>query len=183
MSELSPFTCEQWQPLSPEACGASAGAVRVGAAELAALRDHAPTAPRKRYRFCAHPCADDALHEMLIAHAAGAYVPPHRQRGKSTSGHVIEGEAELLLFDDDGAPVACIALGPAAAGGDFYYRVPAHIYRSLLIRSSVFVFHETTNGPFRVGDTELAPWAPAEADPQAGLRFLLDARHRLTGND
>ena len=57
-------------------------------------------------------------------------------------------------------------MGELRSGKPFYYRVAESLYHTLLIRSEAAVFHEITNGPFRPGDTEFAPWAPAESDAE-----------------
>jgi len=38
----------------------------------------------------------------------------------------------------------------------------------------VLVFHEITNGPFRLQDTILAPWAPNEADENSVTMYIAE---------
>ena len=153
--------------------------VMVDRGDIDALKRAAGGTRRLRSRLCTHPDAGDALHEMLIVHARGTYVRPHRQRlGKSESLHMIEGELDLVLFDDNGGIMTVMRMGEFQSGKLFYYRVAESFFHTLLIRSETAVFHETTNGPFQPGDTEFAPWAPEESDAEAVAAFIgaLEAR-------
>ena len=141
---------------------------RVGRSDIAALKARAATNRRRRARVCTHPDTADGLHEMLIVHSRGAYVPPHRHVGKSESFHMIEGELDVVIFENDGAVKEIISLAaPSANRADdkpFYYRLSESYFHTVVPRSDVVVFHETTNGPFRREDTDFAAWAPAEND-------------------
>lgn len=145
--------------------------VQIGGADLATLKAEAAQNPRRRKRICAHPDSNDRLHEMLIVHERGCYVRPHKHLGKCESLHVIEGTAEAVFFHDDGSVREVVALGEYRSGDRFFYRVGEPVYHTLLITSPVFVFHETTSGPFRREDTAFAPWAPAEDQPEAVAAF------------
>ncbi|HEY3327338.1 MAG TPA: WbuC family cupin fold metalloprotein [Novimethylophilus sp.] len=127
---------------------------------------------RQRARICMHPDIGDPLHEMLILHCRNAYVRPHKHPGKSESLHVVEGEADIVVFDDGGTVRHVIPIGLPATGKTFYYRLNSSFFHTLIIRTDVFLFHETTNGPFRREDTVFAPWAPAENDSEAIEHFL-----------
>ena len=154
--------------------------VKVDRGDVDALKRIASATARRRVRLCAHPAAGDALHEMLIVHARDAYIRPHRQRaGKSESLHMIEGELDVLLFDEAGAVVTVMAMGEFRSGKQFYYRVAEPFYHTVLIRSDPAVFHETTNGPFHPGDTEFAPWAPEESDVSAVTAFMASLERRV----
>ena len=65
-------------------------------------------------------------------------------------------------------------MGAYASGRPFYYRIAAPLFHTLLIRSDVLVFHETTSGPFSRADTVFAPWAPEDGDAAAVRRYLAD---------
>lgn len=142
------------------------------------LKEEAPRAARRRVRFCAHPGAKDRLHEMLIAMTRDTYFRPHRHHGKSESFHVIEGAADVVIFDDAGAIRQVVALGDYASGKSFFYRVNEPLFHVPLVHSDLFVIHETTNGPLREEDCEFAPWAPPESDAAAARAFLLRLRER-----
>ena len=145
--------------------------VQVGRADVEALKQRALANPRRRIRICAHPDTADRLHEMLIVHMRGAYVRPHKHLQKSESVHIIEGEVDVVFFDDAGAVAEVVRMGDYGSGRKFYYRVGGARYHTLLIASEFLVFHEVTNGPFRRADTVFAPWGPEEADPAACAAF------------
>ena len=157
--------------LNDEVLVASSPLVQLGRADIEALKQRALGNPRRRIRICAHPDTADRLHEMLIVHTRGAYVRPHKHLQKSESVHIIEGEVNVVFFDDAGAVAEVVRMGDYGSGRKFYYRIGGPRYHTLLITSEFLVFHEVTNGPFRREDTVFAPWAPEEADAAACAAF------------
>lgn len=143
------------------------------------LKAKAHQNPRRRIRLCAHRSVDDVLHEMLIVHTRDTYVRPHKHLAKSESFHVIEGHVDVVLFTDGGAVRDVIRMAPFASGLPFFYRIDTPVFHTLLIRSDVLVFHETTSGPFRRSDTVFAQWAPEDSDLEATARFLADLELRM----
>ena len=135
------------------------------------LKERARSTPVRRARLCAHPAPEADQHDMLIASHRDTYVAPHRHP-KSESFLVIEGEADLLLFEADGRLARRITMGPAKSGLPMFYRMPAGRYHSLAIRSEVLVFVESTRGPFSRQDMEEAPWAPPATDADAGRTYI-----------
>ena len=151
--------------------------VEVGPEWYDTLKENAYTAMKKRSRLCLHHSAEDALHEMIIVFHHEALIPPHRHHGKTESFHIIFGELDVLLFDDDGRPTRIISMGDYASGKPHVYRMNAPIWHSVIIRSEYAAIHEVTNGPFRVEDADYASWAP---EPDAALReFLAEAANSL----
>jgi cupin fold WbuC family metalloprotein len=146
--------------------------VRLGDAEIGLLKKQARISPRKRARICAHKSNEDALHEMMIVIAADSYIHPHRHVGKSESFHVVEGEVDVAVFDDDGKLSEVIQLGAPASGRCFYYRLSESAFHTLLIRSDYLIVHEVTNGPFDRDRTVLANFAPTE-DREAEARAYM----------
>ena len=128
------------------------------------LKSQALKNRRKCCRLCTHPDTNDSVHEMLIAHVKGNYVRPHKHINKPESFHVIEGELTVLLFDEDGVVTESIEMGSFASGRAFYYRISDNQYHTLVVKSDIVVFHETTKGPFDRSDTVFAPWASDEKD-------------------
>ncbi len=140
---------------------------------IAFLKAAAARNRRRKARLCAHPGNGDALHEMLIAHAGGVYVQPHKHIGKSESFHMIEGRLKIFLFDDDGTWRQTIQMAPPGGGGTFFYRLNSEKFHSVLPESDFVVFHETTNGPFDLADKVNADWAPREdGDPDLQRKFI-----------
>jgi cupin fold WbuC family metalloprotein len=136
------------------------------------LKARAAKTPRRRIRICTHLNSGDLLHEMLIVHTRTTYVRPHKHVNKCESFHVITGEVDVVLFEEDGAVCQAIRMGEHASGKRFYYRLNESRYHTLLIRSDVLVFHEVTTGPFRREDTLFPSWAPEEGQTDLRREFL-----------
>jgi cupin fold WbuC family metalloprotein len=143
-----------------------------------ALRKAAPNAPLKRVRFNAHKGSSDVVQEMILAVARDSYIPPHKHPGKSESFHIIEGEVDVVLFDDNGQIQEVLHLGAFHSGKPFYYRTSQTYFHAVVIQSDVAIFHETTNGPFLKEETIFAPWAPSTEGPEAE-KYLTSLRKLL----
>jgi cupin fold WbuC family metalloprotein len=139
--------------------------IQITAEDLAPIVSRGMNSPRKRARLCAHPDPIDPLHEMLICLVRGTYVRPHRHARKSESFHLIDGELEVVLFDDAGGVRQVVRLGSYHSGKAFYYRLAEPLFHTVVVRTPFVLFHETTNGPFDRTDSEFAPWAPADDHP------------------
>lgn len=157
---------------SEEVFYASDRVPRVTRADLADLTREAGNTARRRSRLCTHRDVADAIHEMFIVHPRGAYVRPHKHLNKAESMSVLDGEVDLVLFDDNGRVADVVSMGNVASGRAFYYRMTDAIFHTLLIRSEWLVFHEVTSGPFRREDTVFAPWAPEDADTSGVATFI-----------
>ncbi len=146
--------------------------VKVSRADIAVLKQKVLANDRKRIRLCSHKDVNDPLHEMLIIHAKGAYVRPHKHLNKSESLHVIEGSVDVVLLDEQGQMTEVISMGEYSSGRKFYYRMATACYHTLIIRSDFLVFHEITKGPFQRSDTVFGPWAPQENNPEACRTYM-----------
>lgn len=155
--------------INPEVYFSGEDFIGLSRRDIVSLKKAALKNKRRRARLCAHKSIKDRLHEMFVVHARGAYVRPHKHLNKSESLHVIEGKADLFIFDRKGKINKIIKLGEYGSGRNFYYRISRPLYHSLLIRSKFFVFHEAINGPFRKFDNIPAPWSPDEQD-YTGIR-------------
>jgi len=168
-----------FREVSEEVVYGASELVTVSRQEIAYLETRAAGTRRGRARLCSHGDPEDSLHEMFIVHPRGAYVRPHKHLRKGESFHLIAGAADLILFDEDGGVTEAIALADYASGGTFYCRIPLGCYHTLLIRSELLVFHETTNGPFRAGEASFAPWAPEDSAGAAAVIFMDQLRERI----
>ena len=144
----------------------------VSKSNISFLKNMASKNARKRIRLCAHSDIEDPLHEMIIVHAKGTYVMPHRHPNKSESFHVIEGRLKVVLFKSEGDIRDVITLSDVGTGDPFYFRLSESWFHTVVPLSDIVVFHETTNGPFKHGETIFAPWAPPEDDDKARLIYL-----------
>ncbi|MBU1694173.1 MAG: WbuC family cupin fold metalloprotein [Verrucomicrobia bacterium] len=143
------------------------------------LKQQADRNPRRRIRLCAHQDPNDLIHEMLIVHAQMTYIRPHKHLTRIESFQVLEGEADMVMFDEQGAITRVIRMGPYGSGHPFYYRLTEPVYHTLLIYSPHLVFKEVTNGPFNRADTVFPAWAPEDSQPEGAERFMRDLQQKV----
>ena len=141
-------------------------------ADLVFLKDNIKNTEKKRIRLCTHLDEKDSTHEMFIALSNETYIRPHKHFNKSESLHVLEGSADVVFFDDEGKISNIIPLSDASSKSCFYYRINEPIYHTFIVTSKIFIFHETTQGPFKKSDTIFAPWSPEEAEHDKIAKFV-----------
>lgn len=146
----------------------------VGAIEF--LKAQALGNERGRARICAHKHSTDFLHEMLIAMRQDTYIRPHRHAKKIESFHLIDGAADVVIFDEAGEIDDVIELGP---DHNFFYRLETPRYHTVIINSPVFVMHEVTNGPFNPTEADFASFSPAEGKKESRV-YLGELRARVS---
>lgn len=167
----------------PEVETLTGAVVQATRRSISALGPRAERAPLRRARLCAHESEREPLHEMLIVVDRESYIRPHRHPGKTESQHVIEGAADLVIFDVDGSVADVVPIGDYASDRVFYYRFNAPVFHSLRVRSEKLTVHETTNGPFNPSDTEFAPWAPEPEETVACRRYIEALDRELAARD
>jgi cupin fold WbuC family metalloprotein len=146
--------------------------VTFAAADLEFLRQQTLRNPRKRARLCVHRDVSDSLHEMIIVNARDTYVRPHKNTAKPKSFQMLEGMMEVVVFDDAGNVTSATRLGPYGSGHSSYFRLHETRFHTLRTLTSIGIFQETTRGPFVMGDTVFAAWAPEDKDIAACENFL-----------
>ena len=139
--------------------------IALSTSDLYELKQMAKLNTSQKIRLCAHQHPQQSLHEMFIVHAKGFYVRPHKHLGKVESMSVLEGEVDVVLFQDDGSIYQIVEMGPPGSGKKFYNRLGQPIYHTLLIRTDFLIFHEITEGPFLRKKTIFPDWAPLEGKP------------------
>lgn len=132
----------------------------------------AKASPRLRRNRNFHGTNEHPGHRLLNAVEPGSYVAPHRHLAadKDETMVVLRGRLGFVLFDDAGAVVQSLVLGPgeAALGVD----IPAGTWHSVLGLESGTVFLEAKAGPYLpLTAEERAPWAPAEGDREAAAYY------------
>ncbi len=147
--------------------------VKVSREDIDFLKEHMARSGRARVRLCAHPDAQDVLHEMFIVLKKDGYVRPHKHLTKIESFLILSGLVDAVLLDEIGTVTEVIRMGDYSSGLRFFYRMSRPAYHTFLIRSDFLVFKEVCNGPFEKSDTAFASWAPAESDSAAGRDYLL----------
>lgn len=128
------------------------------------IKQKAMSNKRGRARICAHQGNEDSLHEMLIAIRSDSYVCPHRHLNKIESFLLVDGRADVVILNERGKVMDVVKLGP---DDNFYYRLNAPHYHTLLIHSPILIYHEITNGPFNPAASDFAAFAPAEGESGA----------------
>ena len=136
--------------------------VEIGADWLSRLKQSAIESSLGRCRVCVHVDDTAAVQEMILAIRQDVLFRPHRHPNKTESFHLIEGDLDIVVFDEDGAPIRAVRLAAIGGGKPFYYRLNDALYHAILPRTPLVVFHETTTGPFASNDAEFADWAPHE---------------------
>jgi cupin fold WbuC family metalloprotein len=132
--------------------------VKIGPEIVDFLKEKAHENESGKCRVCCHPDETALHHDMIIVHTKEAHVRPHRHKTRVESFYIIEGKADILLYDKEGELVDRISLGDTNSGLPFYYRLNDSIFHSLDIHTDDLVFHETTNGPFNKEDTVFPSW-------------------------
>ena len=154
----------KWLSISEEIFAAQSDIASANVDDMDMLKKMVTTTPNKRIRICAHQKSDDRLHEMLIVINQESYIRPHKHLNKGESFHIIEGMLDVVIFHDDGRIHTVIEMGGATSGKDFYYRLSAPYFHTLILKTEWVVFHETTNGPFLKDETVYADWSPEPGD-------------------
>jgi cupin fold WbuC family metalloprotein len=139
----------------------------------------AAASPRRRINHNFHSGPEDNPHRFVNLLLRGTYIRPHRHSDppKSETFLVLEGEAQVVLFDDSGAVTARHHLGAASENGRVWgIDIPPGVWHTILPRSARAVCFEVKPGPWEPSsDKEFASWAPAEnrADAASYAESLL----------
>ena len=157
------------------------GIVKISPEDIEFIKQIANVVARRRARICAHQSNDQPLHEMMIAICSDSYIHPHRHLGKSESFHIVEGQVDVIVLDDEGGIREVVQLGDPLSGKNFYYRLSNAYYHTLIIHSDVLVVHEVTNGPFVAEETQLAPFAPDETNAEASKNYMQQLKKQVYG--
>lgn len=120
-------------------------------------------------RLLLHRDPSATLHEMLIVHAAGRYIRPHRNDASAKSYLVVAGLMRVIWFEPEGHPAGQTTLGAPGSGLDFMLRFDAPVFHTLLPMTETVVFIETILGPHRA--TTYARWAPEPGAAEAERYF------------
>ena len=126
---------------------------------IEAMKRKAWAAPNRRDRICLSEYRD-GVQEMVIVLYQDSYIRPHRHPlNKSESYHVIEGELEVRIFNEDGSRNRTIKLDKQTP----LYRMKNGWFHQPVSLTPVSVYHEALQGPFNKEiDVEYASWAKEE---------------------
>lgn len=135
---------------------------------LDSLSAEAGQAPRRRKNRNFHPGDAYPAHRLLIAIEPGSYVAPHRHLdpNKDETLLVVRGRLGVVIFRAENAVDRSIVL--EAGGESIGIDIPHGVFHTVLALDPGTVFFEAKAGPYvPIAETERAPWAPAEGEPDA----------------
>src|SRR5262249_27638021 len=135
----------------------------ITAALFDSVAQAAAESSRRRMNHNFHSGSADNPHRFLNVLLQGTYVRPHRHANppKSETSLVLEGVADVILFDDAGAVTARHRLGENSAEGGRVWGIdiPAGRWHTILPRAARAVCFEVKPGPWEPSsDKEFAEW-------------------------
>jgi cupin fold WbuC family metalloprotein len=145
---------------------------------IKAIISDAKNSARLRSRICCHASHDQSPQEMIICLVKGTYIRPHRHHGRCESGLALEGQADVVIFNQGGEITNAWPMGPMNLGFKFFYRINEPVFHTLIVRSEYFLFHEVSTGPHAHESTEFANWAPDDLSG-AGESYLEHISNQL----
>src|SRR5690349_18986194 len=127
------------EKLTDEVFVAREPVVKLDSRNMEFLKNRVRGVDRKQVRLCAHQNVSDTLQEMFLVQTRETYIRPHKHLKRSESFHVMEGQADVLVFSDEGVLTDVIRMGDYASGRLFYYRMHEPFFHSALIRTDYLV--------------------------------------------
>ena len=131
---------------------------------------------RLRMNHNFHGDATANPHRFLNVLLLGTYIRPHRHLNppKSEAFIVLEGSAEVFIFDEAGEVTDRYALGQDSTRGKVWgVDLPPGVWHTVVATSERVVCYEVKPGPWDpASDKEFAPWAPEEEEEAAAAEFL-----------
>lgn len=115
----------------------------------------------KRARINFHR-PESTVHEMCICLLRETVLDVHRHSDKSESFNVIEGKLAVVLFEADSSEVI-ETIFLESDSYNRYYRLDSPLYHLVVPLTEHVIMLETTCGPFRSGQADIAPWSLSTA--------------------
>jgi cupin fold WbuC family metalloprotein len=100
---------------------------------ITTLKNYSVKNKRKRVRICIHNTDKELVQEMFIVHMKDCYVRPHKHLNKDESLFLLEGNADVIIFNENGEIEKTMHMGDYTSGKDFYYHIGKSVYHSLII--------------------------------------------------
>jgi len=120
---------------------------------------------------------DEPFQRMLNAVEPQSYTRPHRHLDppKTEVFVALRGSALVVRFADGGTPIEGVVI--SADGPVRGIEIPPGAWHCLLSLEEGTVLFEAKEGPYiESTDKDFAPWAPPEADREAGMAFIASIR-------
>ena len=141
---------------SLEVCTSKNDLLVVTGNDIKQLKKRALESGLNRSRICCHKSDQSIVHEMIIALTQVVTFSPHKHTVSEESIHVIEGEINILIFNDSGDVLETIELGENKTGKACFYRLPRNTWHTVIVKSDIAVVHEVTSGPLDPSKTKYA---------------------------
>ena len=125
-------------------------------------------AEKGKSRYCAHNSIKDSIHEMMIFHKKDTVILPHQTCNESYL--IIEGELDLLIYNELNEPVELVEMGAYGKNKVVYFRLDPPRYRAVRLVSDT-LFFEVKQGPLRKESTIWANWGTAHELKNQVLQF------------
>jgi len=126
---------------------------------LKQLKQLAKKTELKRSRICLHSSENALIQEMIIAVCKESLITPHRQLDKNKSYLIIEGDLNVIFYDNSGNIIEKTEMSAKKNEKIFAYRFDAGIWHTIIPLSDMVVFKETIDGPYIKENTEYADWS------------------------
>lgn len=120
---------------------------------------------RLRTNFNIHESLSDPIQRLFVAAGLNSYFRPHVHPGKSEFAIVLQGQFDILLFDDEGVVTKRVSIGPGRQA--FALEIPADRCHTWIPMEKKSVFFEVKQGPYDpAAALSFAPWSPEESSPR-----------------
>lgn len=138
------------------------------------LSEVAKASDRLRTNLNIHESPDAAVQRLFLAFEPGTYIRPHRhsQAHKWELFILLQGELDVLLFDDSGEIIERI---PLSAGSTRVVEIPANTWHSYVSKKPGTLALEIKQGAYLPSPEEdFLSMAPAENTPEVAdyLRWM-----------
>ena len=146
--------------------------------DLKALAQQAAQSERRRSHLNVHDSLDASVQRLFIATEPDTYMRPHRhpQAHKWEFLMAVQGEIDLLVFNDDGSLAQRESLSATAVRA---VEIPPNTWHAYVCRQSGTIVLEVKEGAYLpTPEEDFGPWTPAEgsADAPAYAQWMRNAQ-------
>lgn len=134
----------------------------ITADNLNTLADKAAQAPRLRAHLNVHETLDASVQRLFVATQPGTYMRPHRhpEAHKWEFFMVLEGQIDLLIFDDAGQ---LIQRTPMSRSATRAVEIPPNTWHAYVCMQAGTLALEVKEGAYiPTPEHHFAPWSPPE---------------------
>jgi cupin fold WbuC family metalloprotein len=134
---------------------------------LEELTTKAVASERRRVHYNIHSGPADLVQRFIVVALRDSYFRPHRHAVRAELALVLEGELDVVTFDESGRLTARYGIGRGAANLA-YETLPAS-WHTIVVKSASTAFLEIKEGPYDPASaSQYAAWAPAEGAATVG---------------